>query len=50
MIMTAYSTTKSGYCGYTAAACTFAPNEKIMDTALGVVSIAISLEIPVIYP
>ena len=49
-MMAASSFKKSGFCGYTAAACTFAPNEKIMDTALGVVSIAISLEIPVIYP
>ncbi len=48
MIMTAYSTTKSGYCGYTAAACTFAPNEKILDTTLGVVSLVVSLEIPVL--
>ena len=48
MMMTACSTTKSGYCGYTAAACTFARNEKILDTALGVVSIVISLEIPVL--
>ena len=49
-MMTAFSTKKSGYCGYTAAACTGAPYKENMDTALGVVSIAISREIPVIYP
>ena len=47
-MMTAFSTKKSGYCGYTAAACTSAHNEKILDTALGVVSIVISLENPVL--
>ena len=50
MMMTASSFKKSGYCGYTAAACTFARNEKILDTALGVVSIVVSLEIPVLRP
>ena len=48
--MTASSTKKSGYCGFSAAACTAARNKENMDTALGVVSIAISLEIPAIYP
>ena len=48
--MTAFSFRKSGYCGNTAAACTSAPNDKILDTALGVVSIAVSLEIPVLCP
>ena len=42
--MAAFSFKKSGYCGETAAACTSARNEKILDTALGVVSIVISLE------
>lgn len=46
--MLAYTTTKSGYCGFCAAADTSARNEKILDTALGVVSIVISLEIPVL--
>jgi hypothetical protein len=50
MMMAASSFKKSGFCSYTAAACTFAPNEKIMDTALGVVSIDVYLEIPVICP
>ena len=43
--MTVSAFKKSGYCGCSAAACTFAPNEKIMDTAMGVVSIVLSLEI-----
>ena len=43
--MTAYSTMKSGYCGYTAAACTSAHYEKILDTAINAVSIVLSLEI-----
>lgn len=42
------SSKKSGYCGCTAAACTSAPQEIILDTALGVVSSVISLEIPVV--
>ena len=46
--MTVFSTKKSGYCGGAAAACTFAHNMEILDTALGVVSIVISLEIPVL--
>ena len=46
--MTGFSTKKSGYCGGTAAACTFARYEEILDTALGVVSSVISLEIPVV--
>ena len=49
-MMTASSTKKSGYCGRCAAACTFARNEKILDTALGVVSIVCSLEISVLLP
>ena len=47
-MMTASSTKKSGYCGYTAAAYTSAHNLVIQDTALGAVSIVISLEIPVL--
>ena len=43
--MTGYSSKKSGYCGHAAAACTFAREEKILDTAIGVVSIVLSLEI-----
>jgi len=43
--MTAYSTVKSGYCGYTAAVCTSARCENTLDTALGAVSISLSLEI-----
>lgn len=46
--MTAYYTSKSGYCGTAAAAYTFAHNSKILDTALGVVSIVISCEIPLV--
>ena len=42
--MTAFSSKKSGYCGYTAAVCTFAPDAQILDTALGVVSIVLSPE------
>lgn len=49
-MMAASSFKKSGYCGFAAAACAFAPDENIMDTALGVVSIAVSLEIPVLCP
>ena len=48
--MTVSSSKKSGYCGSFAAACTCAPNGMILDTALGVVSIAISSEIPVQHP
>ena len=43
--MAARSTTKNGYCGFAAAAYTFARNEKILDTAQGVVSIVVSVEI-----
>ena len=43
--MTAYSTMKSGYCGMSAAACTSARCEKILDTAIRAVSIVLSLEI-----
>ena len=49
-MMTASSTKKSGYCGFSAAACTAARNKENMDTALGVVSIDVYLEIPVICP
>ena len=42
------STKKSGYCGYTAAACTCTHNYDILDTARRVVSVVISLEIPVL--
>ena len=48
--MTAFSSKKSGFCGFSAAACTFALCENSMDTALGVVSIPISLENPLICP
>ncbi|MBR2421686.1 MAG: hypothetical protein IKB09_04975 [Oscillospiraceae bacterium] len=37
--MTAFSTAKSGYCMNTAAACTSAHNNDILDTARVVVSI-----------
>ena len=47
-VMTAYYTSKSGYCGTAAAAYTAAHNSKILDTALGVVSIVISCEIPLV--
>ena len=47
-MMLVCATMKSGYCGACAAAYTSARNEKILDTALGVVSIVISLEIPVL--
>lgn len=46
--MTAFSTSKSGYCGSAAAAYTSAHNYEILDTALGAVSIVISLEISVL--
>ena len=46
--MTAFATSKFGYCGTAAAAYTSAHNSKILDTALGGVSIVISLEIPVL--
>ena len=49
-MMTASACKKSGYCGFAAAACACMPDENIMDTALGVVSIAVSLEIPVLCP
>ena len=48
--MTASSSKKSGYCGYAAAACAFASNHKILDTALGVVSIVNFLDILVLHP
>ena len=41
--MAAFSTKKSGYCTYCAAACTFVPAENIMDTAIAAVSILIAL-------
>ncbi len=47
MTMAASTFKKSGYCGYTAAAYTSAHNLVIQDTALGAVSVAIFLEIPV---
>lgn len=37
--MAAFSTKKSGYCAFAAAACTSAQNTKILDTAMGAVSI-----------
>ena len=48
--MTASSFKNSGYCGTAAAAYTSMHNMVIQDTALGVVSIAISLEIQVLTP
>ena len=46
--MTAFAFAKSGYCTYSAAACASAPNMEYLDTAINAVSIAISLEIPVL--
>lgn len=46
--MTAYSTTKTGYCGFAAAAYTAAHNSQILDTARGVVSIVVLFEIPLV--
>ena len=40
--MAAFSTAKSGYCTFTAAACTSAHNMDILDTARVVVSILLS--------
>ena len=48
-MMAAYSTTKTSYCGFAAAAYTYARNEKILDTARGVVSIVVPVEISAPY-